>query len=394
MIFSAIIITLTIIIIITIYNYNVLSTLFRKKKWLIISIISLNFNIIPLLLIVLLKGSAFKDLFEIVKIAMIEVLLFIIPQILLVLLFFIQDIILITKKIFNKNSKIKRSKIFIKISLLPAFLLFCFVLYNIVSPLNNFDITRVNLNENSEKGLKIVQISDLHLVSFTKSDYKGLEKMVELCNSENPDIIAITGDIISNYPSELNGYEPIFESLKATHGKYFIYGNHDVGTYNNQSTKQQKLIDISELKSRMEKMGYIVLRDSIAKITTSNDSIYLMGVDESNRNSYVNRYNDIYNKIPKGSKIVSLSHNPHYFDIISSGTTQPNVFLTLAGHTHAMQIEFYIPFFGNWSPSELIHKYSNGLYKVGNMNLYVNKGIGHHIYRRIGATAEITVYTL
>lgn len=382
---------------ITLYNSRVIGTLLKEKgkKWFKILIIVLNVHLIPLLgIIFLVNRSMPETAFSIAKIAIIEILLLWTTQLLLFILFIAQDLLRFVKRFVKKGAIAHRSPRFIKGSLLSAFALFCFLLYHLTSPLRHFEVTRVDSGSAVKNGLTMLQLSDLHVGGLAKSDYKGLEKMVELCNAENPDILVITGDIISNYPNELDGYQTIFESLKARQGKYFIFGNHDIGMYNRWDSDQQRLESIADLKQRVQKMGYTVLQDSVAQITTGIDTIYLMGVDESDMSTYTNRYLNLYNTIPDNRKIISLSHNPHYFDIISFANPQPKVFLTLAGHTHTMQIELTIPLWGKWSPSKWIHKFSSGAYQVGTMKLYVNKGIGHHVYRRIGATPEITVYSL
>ncbi|MEH6937816.1 metallophosphoesterase, partial [Bacillus sp. JJ664] len=78
-------------------------------------------------------------------------------------------------------------------------------------------------------GFKIVQFSDTHL----GSDYSlpQLQGLVENINNQNPDLIVFTGDLIDNSAlfKERNEISPILMQLKATYGKYAIYGNHDVG---------------------------------------------------------------------------------------------------------------------------------------------------------------------
>jgi len=76
---------------------------------------------------------------------------------------------------------------------------------------------------------KIIHISDLHLGSF--NSVEKLKEVVSLINSENPDLVVFTGDLVNNYYHEAKPYRDVLMEIKAKDGKFSILGNHDYGDY-------------------------------------------------------------------------------------------------------------------------------------------------------------------
>jgi hypothetical protein len=79
------------------------------------------------------------------------------------------------------------------------------------------------------KGLRIVQISDIHSGSLT--DKRAVQKGVEKIMSLKPDLIVFTGDLVNNKAEEILPYLNVFNQLKAPLGVFSIFGNHDYGDY-------------------------------------------------------------------------------------------------------------------------------------------------------------------
>lgn len=337
--------------------------------------------------VALSSNPKFSDFMQLVAVC---VIIFIVSQLpLLIVSIPIEIAQLVTKRKF-----IKVRRVLLQLS----FIFTLYLTYTQIVPDTNYQVRKEIIEFNSLPqsfdGFKIVQISDIHIGSLSNKEYNSLNnELTEICNSLNPDIIALTGDIISEYPTELNKRDEFLSKLKAKEGKYFIYGNHDIGSYNRHLTPEQKAKDINSLRNIMEAGGFEVLRDTIQTLTNKNDTIYILGVDESIWKNYFKRYAKITDTLNSSDFIISLSHNPNFYNRIINNDPKITPQLTLAGHTHAMQMEFEL--FGfSWSPSDLIHKYSRGMYKVDGNYLYINRGIGYHAYRRIGSRPEITVIEL
>src|SRR5450755_207469 len=76
----------------------------------------------------------------------------------------------------------------------------------------NYHIKKVPLSfpnlPEAFRGLKIVQISDIHSGSFDNK--KAVEKGVQMVLELKPDLILFTGDLINDRATEMMGYENVF----------------------------------------------------------------------------------------------------------------------------------------------------------------------------------------
>lgn len=244
-------------------------------------------------------------------------------------------------------------------------------------------------------GLKIIQISDLHLGSFDST--KPIEKVVEMINKEQADIIVFTGDIINNSYWEANDFIPYLSKLKAKYGKFSVLGNHDYGDYlgidkstvdgmNLWRSNFNKMLDVHK------KIGFDLLRNTNREIEISGKSFNLIGVENWGAGRF-SKYGDfeksIKNLDPNKCNIL-LSHDPSHWENEIIKHPHP-VELQLSGHTHGMQFGIELKNF-KWSPAQLRYPQWAGLYSKGNKHVYVNRGLGHIGYAgRIGIYPEISI---
>jgi predicted MPP superfamily phosphohydrolase len=241
-------------------------------------------------------------------------------------------------------------------------------------------------------GLKIAQLSDMHLGSFYDSleVKKGIMQLMD----EKPDLIVFTGDIVNNQSEEARVMLPELKRLHAPLGVFSVLGNHDVGDYRRWQTINTKNEDLNKLKQIELEAGFKLLIDEHYILRKATDSIALIGV-----NSWGERPFRKYGKLKKAMKGVEnypfkilLSHIPTHWDEEVDGKT--NIDLTLSGHTHGMQ--FGINCFGiYWSPIKYVYPHWSGLYNDGEQYLYVNRGFGFIGFPgRVGMTPEITIIEL
>jgi hypothetical protein len=247
------------------------------------------------------------------------------------------------------------------------------------------------------KGLKIVQISDIHTGSFDNHDAvaQGIKKVMD----ESPDIIFFTGDLVNNHAAEVDArYREIFSTLKAPMGVYSILGNHDYGDYIQWSSEQAKKDNINHLKQIHAAMGWRLLLNEHIELQRGTDKIALLGIENWGAKGGFAKYGDMrkaYTGLPEKNipfKIL-LSHDPsHWHAQVVPEYGEVN--LTLSGHTHGMQFGVEIPGF-KWSPVQYMYKEWAGLYQQGKQYLYVNRGFGFLGYPgRLGILPEITVIEL
>lgn len=242
-------------------------------------------------------------------------------------------------------------------------------------------------------GLKIVQLSDMHLTSFYHHK-KLLQKVMEDVNQINPDILINTGDFVSFGWREFERDDTILNKAKSRYGSFAIFGNHDEGTYDPDFTEADKANNILILNNLIKASGYQVLNDEFRKVKIGNAFVALIGVTTSGRHPHM-IHGDLNSAI-KGLDSVDLkillTHDPNHWSEAVSGKT--DIGITFSGHTHGMQMGIITKSF-RWSPAKYFYPHWNGLYSSGNQYHYVNRGLGVlAIPFRIWMPPEITIITL
>lgn len=246
-----------------------------------------------------------------------------------------------------------------------------------------------NLPEDSD-GLKIVQISDIHVGSFFNK-YDKVEKAIQQINQLEADFVFFTGDLVNNIAEEMFGWEPVFSKIQAKIGKYSILGNHDYGDYVPWEKEETKNSNLSKLISIHKEIGFTPLLNEAIEL---KPGFWLLGVENWGKAPFrqSGELEKTLEQVPANSFKLLLSHDPSHFDEQVTGNT--DIDLTLSGHTHGMQ--FGIERFGiKWSPVSLRYKKWAGLYHVGKQFLYVNRGFGYLGFPgRVGIYPEITEIVL
>lgn len=264
----------------------------------------------------------------------------------------------------------------------------------------NYQVRRIKLSFKNLpaafKGLKIVQVSDIHSGSFDR--HIAVERGAKLIMDEKPDIIFFTGDLVNNKAEEIVPYMDIFSKLQAPLGIYSTLGNHDYGDYVQWPSKEAKIHNLDTLKAHHGAMGWRLLLNEHVVLEKGEDKIAILGIENWGAKAGFPKYGKMaaaYNGLPEKNipfKIL-LSHDPSHWDA-QVRPEYPDIDLTLSGHTHGMQLGVEIPGF-KWSPVKYIYKEWAGLYQEANQYLYVNRGFGFLGYPgRLGILPEITVIEL
>lgn len=211
-------------------------------------------------------------------------------------------------------------------------------------------------------GLKIAHLSDIHFGSSVNK--KDLEKLVYEVNLTKPDIIVITGDLLTDeWEYDINELE-VLKDLKANLGKYIISGNHD---------------NLDLWSEIVEKIEFTNLNDTYKLIySNSNQPIVISGISSNLVNDNIReKTKDFENYLEDNDSIYSilLIHEPDYIDNIDLN----NYDLILAGHSHAGQVR--IPLIGSIITPIGSKKYYNEYYNINNTDLYISSGIGTSVMR-------------
>jgi len=276
----------------------------------------------------------------------------------------------------------------------------------------HYQVKRVKLSYNNLpaafKGLKIVQISDIHSGSFTNKQavMKGVQKII----NEKPDLILFTGDLVNNAAGEMDDYMDVFDKLDAPLGVYSTLGNHDYGDYVHWESPGEKKANLDRLKEVHAALGWRLLMNEHVVLEKGADKIALIGVENWSSKAWFPKYGDLKKAYSGSASLpfkILMSHDPsHWKGEVCK--LYPDIDLMLAGHTHGLQFGVEIPGF-KWSPVQYIYKEWAGLYEkeppapkessrtgqTGSQKLYVNRGYGFIGYPgRVGTLPEITVLEL
>jgi predicted MPP superfamily phosphohydrolase len=251
---------------------------------------------------------------------------------------------------------------------------------------HEFEVTQVTLPirnlPDAFQNFRIVQMSDIHLEEYTEAFF--LERMVARTNALDPDLVLITGDFVSRGPLDLSvawkaagmGAE-ILSKLKAPQ-RFGILGNHDVN------------VGAEHVIEPLEAHGTPILVDSYTPLERGRDVLWLAGADDAGT-----RKPDLNFAIPDNPRapVLFMCHEPDYVDEVILHPRFPLIDVMLSGHSHGGQIR--LPYIGPLILPPLGQKYVEGLFHLGHMQLYVNRGIGTvGLPFRLNCPAELTHITL
>ena len=224
-------------------------------------------------------------------------------------------------------------------------------------------------------GYRIVQISDIHMNSWMNQG--RLIKLFEMVNRLKPDLIAITGDFISHQAAYYAGYlAEALRTLSAPDGVLAVLGNHDHWSNPDVIRMALQSAGVRELRNQ----AYAIQRDQV--------KFHIGGIDSSYDRH--DRLDQVLDQINDRGAAILLAHEPDYADI-SAATGRFG--LQISGHSHGGQV--VLPWVGSPFLPPFGRKYPRGLYRVGEMLQYTNRGLGTTSFRvRINCRPEISVFSL
>lgn len=216
-------------------------------------------------------------------------------------------------------------------------------------------------------GYRIAQVSDLHNAEFGD----GNQRLLDMLREAEPDMIAITGDLIDSRKTNIAVALAFAEEAVKIAPCYYVSGNHEA-----------RVSEYRELKAGLEAAGVTVLDDVRVEIEISGKSITIIGVnDPSFLADYLTSDAAVMDRklselsSEDASFTILLSHRPELFDTYAAHEMD----LVLTGHAHGGQ--FRLPLIGGLiAPNQgLFPKYDDGLYSEGNTNMIVSRGLGNSI---------------
>jgi len=227
---------------------------------------------------------------------------------------------------------------------------------------------------------RIVQLSDLHMGGWM--DGVRLRKVVDLVKEQQPDLVVITGDFFSGpvWSEKLirAAEEFVAEISPLTKDVVVlgVLGNHDYWS------------DAAEARKALKQSGVIEIGNGFYSIEREGEQFHIAGVDDIWYGH--DDLDAVLSKLPETGEAILLAHEPDFADISAKSG---RFGLQLSGHSHGGQV--VLPLIGAPVLPRLGKKYPSGLYKVGDMWQYTNRGVGMvDLPIRINCPPEMTVFTL
>jgi len=219
-------------------------------------------------------------------------------------------------------------------------------------------------------GLKVVQVSDLHMRCIGRRE----AEVLRLVENLKPDLLLLTGDYVAS-GGDYGAALEFLSRLRARLGVWAVLGDVDY------CSSRQTCLFCHEPgdKGPTHRHQVRFLTNQRVLLRPEGVDFYLAGIDPNNRYGK--------DKFRFDRPALVLIHDPMLYDKVQ--TDEP--LLCLAGDTHGGQV---------WMPEALWRslnrpaRYKEGLYRRGNRMLYVNRGVGtRHLPLRLGERPEITVFS-
>ncbi len=235
-------------------------------------------------------------------------------------------------------------------------------------------------------GFRIAQLSDIHMDEYTEPFF--VRDAVHHINNLKPDAVFLTGDFVTKglLPKRF-AVETAWQSANLLNQlecpkRYAILGNHDVLTSRKAVTEA------------LSSNAITVIANAYLPLERSGARFWLAGLDDP-----VEGVPDPELAIPQAIRniphepIVLLCHAPDYVDTLLTVPEGRAVSLMLSGHTHGGQVR--LPLAGALTLPPLGRKYIEGWFRFGDLQLYVNRGLGTvGLPVRFDCPPEITLFTL
>lgn len=229
-------------------------------------------------------------------------------------------------------------------------------------------------------GIRVAQISDIHMGGWMNKE--RFQQVADMIADQKPDILLLTGDYLigHDFDEKSAGYldelVEILGPLTKSIPSFGILGNHDYWT------------NVDAARRMLNSSNITDLTNTVFTISQGDEKLHLCGVDDVWMGNV--RLDAVIDKLPNNGFAILLAHEPDFAD---ESALSGRFDLQVSGHSHGGQI--VIPFFGPPILPYLGRKYPSGLYQVGDMFQYTNRGVGMaRLPIRLNCPPEITVFTL
>lgn len=248
---------------------------------------------------------------------------------------------------------------------------------------NTLEIRNYTINSDKiNSQVKFVFISDLHCKEYGEKNADLVAKIKE----QNPDFIAVGGDMVNKYSADDHVMRELLPQLAEIAPTYCVLGNHELA-----------LIDEVDFKNDIDSTGAKLLENEMVTLNINGEKILLGGMSdfpyyEFNAPDFDTPERYFWDNFKESSKdcySILLHHQPEYLEDIMQDS---NVDLLMCGHTHGGAVQ--IPFVGGvFSPNQgFFPKYDKGEFDLYDTKMIVSAGLGDaYPILRLNNCPEISV---
>ena len=233
----------------------------------------------------------------------------------------------------------------------------------------------------SFKGFRITHLTDLHVTDSVSA--KHIQGVIDRINLDKPDIVVVTGDLITASVSKLG---PVIELMSLLSPRVLVcLGNHDYGAYRNERDKVRPAADRLLVRGLRE-VGCIVLRNESHCIERSDGRLWFVGLEDWALGPF--DADAALANVLRDEPTIVLSHNP------DSGPTldRPGVDWILSGHTHGGQVR--LPLLGPPLLPVSNKQWDQGEFQLQHAKLFVSPGAGYLWQVRFNCRPQVITFTL
>ncbi|HEU4325115.1 MAG TPA: metallophosphoesterase [Roseiflexaceae bacterium] len=252
-----------------------------------------------------------------------------------------------------------------------------------------FDIHRMDLAlprlDPLFDGFTLLHLSDIHSDATFMTPQRFEQVLGQI--GAQPDLIAVTGDFITNArTSNIEAVLPLLVQLRPREGVVAVLGNHDHWS------------GPALVRGALERHGIAELPYAVHTLRRGAAELHLAGIDDlwpnPRRITPLEQarplIEELAGRIPSAGAAVLLAHEPDVADISAAFG---RFSLQLSGHSHGGQVR--LPGRGAIILPALGRKYDDGLYQIGDMQLYTSRGLGMvRPQVRLNCPPEVALITL
>lgn len=225
-------------------------------------------------------------------------------------------------------------------------------------------------------GLRLVQLSDIHHGLYMRLE--EVERAVELANKHHPDLVALTGDFVTNSPNYIAPAARALGHLRARLGVFAVLGNHD------------HRVGADAVEGALEGNGITVLRNRHVRMPQNGSGLIVAGIDDLGYN--VDDLRMALLGAEPGWPTILLSHNPAVLPL----AMVRGVNLVISGHTHGGQVDMpRLRDFARQRGVRVPMRLRQGYDRLGQTQIYISRGLGTVVVPvRWRCPAEMPVFRL